>query len=233
MKAYALLGGPKELWPQNLPFVLTEAKRQGQLIVGVDRGLLYLSELGVRADLGVGDFDSLKPAELADLELKISDMRYSNPVKDLTDSELMARIVLRDYAADQLLVFGATGGRLDHFLVNLWQLLSPAVLPYAPRVKLIDRQNEIEFFLPGKHQIKAKAHYSYFGVASLMAVDNLSITGARYQLHHFSAAYPRVFSSNEFLAGKPFCHLSFARGVVAVILAKDLKRFDNVTPKEN
>ena len=38
MRAYALLGGPTDLWPQNIKEQLLEAKRNHELIFGVDRG---------------------------------------------------------------------------------------------------------------------------------------------------------------------------------------------------
>ena len=89
MRAYALLGGPTDLWPQDIKAQLLEAKRNHELIFGVDRGALFLEELGITPDVAIGDFDSLQDNDLARIEKSVTDIRYSNPVKDLTDSELM------------------------------------------------------------------------------------------------------------------------------------------------
>lgn len=225
MKAYALLGGPQQLWPPKIEALFAKAQADKQLLVGVDRGLLYLTEMGLSPDVGVGDFDSLTPRELGKLEKSVPDLRYSNPVKDLTDSELMLRLVFQDYGVDQVYLFGATGGRLDHFLVNLFMLLKPAVRQFAPRVIMIDQQNRFEFFLPGRHQVAAQPHYKYFAVAALTGVHDLNIGAARYNLQHFSAAGPQIFSSNEFRQGSSCFRLSFAKGLVAVIFSKDLAKF--------
>ena len=60
MEAYALLGGPTDLWPVNIKEILKDARKTNNLIVGVDRGSLYLEELGITPDVALGDFDSLK-----------------------------------------------------------------------------------------------------------------------------------------------------------------------------
>lgn len=56
MKAYALLGGPTDLWPKDIKEKLANA----DLIIGVDRGALFLEELGIIPDVAVGDYDSLQ-----------------------------------------------------------------------------------------------------------------------------------------------------------------------------
>ena len=111
----------------------------------------------------------------------------------------MLQTVFNDYHADKLTILGATGGRLDHFLINLLMLLNPAVNQFAPKVELSDKQNSIEFFNPGMHVIERKEEYPYIGFALLSATEDFNIIGARYDLKNYSGKYPRVFSSNEFL----------------------------------
>lgn len=226
MKAYALLGGPTDLWPQNTKAVLKNAK--DDLVIGVDRGALFLEEMGVLPDLALGDFDSLKKNDLAWIENSVPDIRYSNPVKDWTDSELMLQTAFNDYGVDQLTIFGATGGRLDHFLVNLFMMLNPAVRSFAEKVVLVDKQNSICFFNAGKHIISKKEDYPYIGFASLSAVQDFNIKGARYELKEYSSDYPRVFSSNEFLPTSKTFEISFKKGLVAAIYSKDIDRFHNL-----
>ena len=79
MDACALLGGPKENWPADLKERLAAAKAAGQFLVGVDRGALFMLEMGLAPDLAVGDFDSLKPHELSWVEGVVPDIRYSVP----------------------------------------------------------------------------------------------------------------------------------------------------------
>ncbi|TSO26508.1 thiamine diphosphokinase [Lactobacillus sp. LL6] len=224
MKATALLGGPKEEWPDDLVSQLQAA----DIVLGVDRGALLLQELGIIPDVAIGDFDSLKKKELQQLETLVPDIRYSNPVKDLTDSELMLQIAFEDYQIDELNIFGATGGRIDHFLVNLLMILNPQINLFASRIRIIDKQNYIRFYCPGSFEISKIKQYPYFGVMTLTEIQNLNISGARYDLANYNGKYPRVFSSNEFLPNKDNFNLSFKNGTVAVILSKDIDRFYNI-----
>lgn len=228
MKAYALLGGPAGQWPTKIATVFHRAQERGALIVGVDRGCLFLKELGLSPNLGIGDFDSLHPREESQIEQVIPDVRYSTPIKDWTDSELMLHAVFHDYHVSALYLFGATGGRLDHFLVNLLTFARPRLRSLAPKVHLIDKQNWIDFYRPGKKIIAAKKAYLYVGLVNLMAVKDLNIIGAKYSLRHFSSMYPRAFASNEFRSGSDNFELTFQKGLVAVIYSRDLNRFANV-----
>ncbi|WEV70333.1 thiamine diphosphokinase [Lactobacillus sp. ESL0785] len=228
MKAIALLGGPEAEWPRSIKQILSRANKNRDLLIGVDRGSLLLEELGFTPDLAIGDFDSLQATELKQITTSVSDVRYSLPEKDYTDTELMIRAAFNDYHVDSLLLLGATGGRLDHFLVNLLMMLNPAVNQYAERVQLLDQQNLINFYNPGEHDVQKQQDYTYFGVATLTAVKNLRITHAKYKLAHYNNTIPVSFGSNEFLPHEKFFKLAFTAGTVAVIQAKDLDRFQNI-----
>ena len=228
MKSYALLGAPKQLWPDDLKQQFLIANRTGDLVIGVDRGALLLQEMGIKVDVAEGDFDSLQKNELAEIEKKIADIRYSNPEKDWTDAELVIRCAFLDYRVSHLTLFGATGGRLDHFLSNLFMVLKPEFNQFAEKITLIDQQNLISFYNAGKHLVKRQLGYEYFGVVNLTKVLNLNINGAKYNLANFSSANPVSFSSNEFLPEKDAFELSFKRGVVAVVQSKDINRFQNI-----
>lgn len=228
MRAYALLGGPENVWPADIQKRLNKEKKVGSLLIGVDRGSLLLEEMGLVPDLAIGDFDSLRPEELSKIEANVHDIRYSNPIKDWTDSELMIRAAFIDYHVDQLTILGATGGRIDHFLVNLFMLLNPAVRCYAEKISLVDCQNKIIFLDHGQHLVQRQGEYPYFGVACLEKTENLNILDARYELHGFSTAYPRIFASNEFKKGNNRFHLNLSSGMAAVIFSKDINRFHNI-----
>ncbi len=232
MKACALLGGPKSAWPDDLRQQLQAAQAAGNLLIGVDRGSLLLLELGLVPDLALGDFDSLQAAELRQVTSQVPDIRYSNPVKDDTDSEVMIKAAFCDYQVSQLTLFGATGGRLDHALVNLLTVLQPDFRPWARHIAICDRQNLIHFYTPGVWTVSA-AGYPYFGVANLLAVKGLTISGARYSLTRYQGDYPRMFASNEFLPDQPTFQLQLKAGLVAVIYSRDLVRFDHVNKKKS
>ena len=87
----------------------------GDLVIAVDGGLLHAQRLGVRADLAVGDFDSLGYVPQG-----IPVFRHP-VIKDDTDMMLAVRLGLeRGYR--RFLIYGGLGGRLDHTLANLQTL---------------------------------------------------------------------------------------------------------------
>lgn len=227
MKGLALLGAPKAQWPCDIKKQITTIKQIAGLLIGVDRGSLLLEELGFIPDLAVGDFDSLQKFELAKIQQNVADIRYSVPEKDLTDTELMLRYAFENYHLDHLTVIGATGGRLDHFLTNLFMLLKPEFNRYAEKIKFLDLQNSFKFYKSGTHVIKKEKDYTYFGVVPLAAVQDLNIIGAKYDLQNYSTKIPVSLSSNEFLSGKNHFKLSFKTGIVAVIQSKDVDRYQN------
>lgn len=58
---------------------------------------------------------------------------------------MMLGIAFGDYKIDQLKVYGATGGRLDHAAINAFGILNPDLRKYANQLTLIDKQNLIFF----------------------------------------------------------------------------------------
>lgn len=143
-----LVGGPTSEWPEQL----TAGKVSGDWI-GVDRGTLRLLNMGVTPLVAIGDFDSLSADELKRVKTAIGDIRQAIPEKDETDTELAVTVALKEYQYDRLDIYGATGGRLDHFLANLWLVLKPRYRDFAPQIRFIDRTNTITFFLPGDYII--------------------------------------------------------------------------------
>ncbi len=96
------------------------APKEGDLVIAADGGYEALISHGVRCDLLIGDFDSLR-----ELPEGIKTVRY--PVeKDDTDSFLAYKLgVLRGY--EKFEIYGGVGGRADHTYANL------CLLHYAAR----------------------------------------------------------------------------------------------------
>lgn len=83
-----------------------------EFVIAVDAGFAHLEALGVAPDMAVGDFDSLGYVP------KCRRVSRHPAKKDKSDMELaLEKAVSWDY--DDLVVYGALGGRLDHTLANL------------------------------------------------------------------------------------------------------------------
>src|SRR5690242_16479181 len=95
------------------------------MYVAADSGLHAAHELGIRADVVVGDMDSVDPAQLEAAMAAGAVIERHRAEKDFTDLELALRVAERAGATD-LLVVGGAGGRLDHLLANQLLLASDA-----------------------------------------------------------------------------------------------------------
>ena len=91
-------------------------ERNGSMVIAADGGLRYLKEQGVKADLVVGDFDSLGYVPQGEEIVR-------HPVeKDDTDTMLAVKLGLeRGYR--KFVLYGCVGGRLDHTYANLQTLV--------------------------------------------------------------------------------------------------------------
>lgn len=96
-------------------------------VIAADGGLVRARSLGLRADLLVGDLDSLSPSLAAAAEAEGIAIQRAMVAKDESDAELALLEAVRR-GATRVTVLGAFGGpRLDHTLANLWLLAHPAL----------------------------------------------------------------------------------------------------------
>ncbi|MCI1985640.1 MAG: thiamine diphosphokinase [Lactobacillus sp.] len=208
-----LVGGPKVLYPNDwvqLPGVWG----------GVDRGALHLLQAGITPAFAVGDFDSLTVAERTEVAQRIHQRHTAPAEKDETDTEMGVRLAFERYAATRVVLIGATGGRLDHLLANLFLPTQPRFSAYTNQIELRDAQNWVRFFQPGVHTITPVTQYPYLGIVPLTAVVRLTISGAKYPLRDWSSQSPFSWASNEFVGDRPVA-VSWQQGVVAVIYSRD------------
>lgn len=210
-----LIGGPVSEWPAAL--------QAGELTgpwVAADRGALRLLQLGVVPELVAGDFDSLAPTERNLVEQQVHKIVAVRPEKDETDTELLLRLLSEDETIDEIEIYGATGGRLDQLLSNIWIFTQLRFRDLVAKIKLIDRSNVVSFYLPGIHAIERLPEMTYLGFINLTAVENLTLLDEKYALQSWSSTTPFSWSSNEFTA--KINHFSFDSGIVAVIQSRDL-----------
>lgn len=161
MRAVIVAAGPVEDIPSLTPFI-----EENTVVIAVDGGVATLVQQGLAFDLAIGDFDSLgytpegaviHPAE-----------------KDETDLELALRHVSEQYEVTDVLIFGATGGRLDMTLQNVY------LLKQFPAARLVTKREEVRFLQEGHDQIKAD-QYHYLSFIPLVPT-RLTLRGVKYPL---------------------------------------------------
>ena len=178
-----------------LPILQSE---ETEFIIGVDKGLQFLYENGIKPDYIVGDFDSV-PREIVEYYRTEENVpiREFNPVKDASDTEIALRLCL-GLRRKEIYILGGTGNRIDHLWANI-QCLNIA-LAAGSEAMILDSHNRIRILEHGITLTRAEAFGKYFSVFPLeLPVEDFSISGAKYPLqNHLLSAGDSLCVSNEF-----------------------------------
>ena len=137
--------------------------RDHDAYVGVDGGCLKLLEQGLPLDMAVGDFDSVSETDLNNIKAQAKQVVQSVPEKNDTDLELTLKAVFDAYPDAAVTVYGAFGGRLDHFLSNIFLPTDPDLAPYMQQIQLVDGRNRLLYRPAGCHEILPDPAMSYVG----------------------------------------------------------------------
>ena len=184
-------------------------------VIAADGGFNYVSEKCIRADLILGDFDSVKGEVRSD----DSEIIRLNPVKDETDT-LSAVIKGMEKGYRIFHIYGGTGGRTDHTIANIQTLTMLA-------------QKGMQGFLFGEKEVMTVIRNSTIsfdkdasGYISVFTLDTVSHgvyeKGLKYELDNYTMdnSYP-IGVSNEF-TGKE-SSVSVKDGTLLIICPKNIK----------
>ena len=207
VKIVVVAGGDSSLLPKNQDIYL-----------GVDGGCLKLLEQGLPLDIAVGDFDSISEVDFRKIQAQAKQVVQSVPEKNDTDLELALKTVFEDYPDATVTVYGAFGGRLDHFLSNIFLPTDPDLAPYMEQIQLVDEQNRLVFRPAGSHEIQPDPTMTYVGFMPV-GEGRLEITGAKYPLHAENYFLKAMYGSNEFL--DQAIQVSLDRGYLIIVYSKD------------
>ncbi|MBO6107848.1 MAG: thiamine diphosphokinase [Eubacterium sp.] len=182
------------------------------LVIAADGGFDYLEEIGLRADIVLGDFDSV-----ISYDLPSDAMRYPRD-KDDTDMSLAVKLGLsKGYT--EFVIYGGLGGRLDHTIANIQLLI------------YLSKNNASGTLYAGDYAVKAVnggsivlGKDSSFNVAgnicSVFSLDrhchNVTIQGLKYEVtgEDWYNHIPKGVS-NEFTGRRAV--ISCTKGSIAVL----------------
>ena len=108
--------------PERVGALLAMA-HEDRIVIAADSGAAHALALGLVIDVAVGDFDSLDPEFLRQIEERGTEVRRHPVAKDATDLELALDVAL-GAGAERIVVIGGYGGRFDHLLANALVLAS-------------------------------------------------------------------------------------------------------------
>lgn len=194
-------------------------KSKYDYLIAVDHGLDYCEAISLIPDMIVGDFDSARAPFLEEYENKGVIIRQFQPEKDDTDTEIAIRECIK-LGAD-MDILGGTGGRIDHLLANIHNLLIALETNYEARI--IDESNII-YLKNTSFQIKQEECVGkYISFIPLFGVvENLKLKGFKYPLNGYDlkpGASRCVSNELISMAGE----VTFDSGCVIVINSLDVK----------
>ncbi|UOQ43099.1 thiamine diphosphokinase [Halobacillus salinarum] len=167
----------------------------------------------------IGDFDSVSEASFKIIQANAQQTLVYPNEKDETDLELAVEQALM-YKPEKILLFGVTGGRMDHALANV-QLLYPLMKKGVP-ARIIDVQNQLELVEAGTHKLEADEEYPYVSFLPVsLEVHQLTLEGFYYPLTDAYLPYGSTLCISNRLIGDPGT-FSFYSGILLVIRSKDL-----------
>jgi thiamine pyrophosphokinase len=211
MRAIVVSGGYKPSKELLLSYIKKE-----DIIIGVDKGCDCLYNYGIKPNIILGDFDSAKKEVVESFKANGSEIITFNAEKDYTDTDLGYEKA-KEQGADEILLFGVTGSRVDHMLGNVGILLK--ALKEKVKTEIIDEHNRI-FLIDKEISLKGKYGETISFHALSEVVKNINIRGAKYKLVNYDMTLlePRAIC-NEFLNSD--ITISFDSGIIMVIFPVD------------
>jgi thiamine pyrophosphokinase len=124
-----------------------DALEGAALVVAADGGAACAERLGLRADLVVGDGDSLDPDALERLARSGVPFEPVRPDKDQSDLELAVREALSRGATEVVILAALQGERVEHSVANLLLLALPELVQVD--VRLVDERSTVRLLSAG------------------------------------------------------------------------------------
>lgn len=194
-------------------------QEQFDKVIAVDAGLESVKALGLEPDMIVGDFDTVKPEVLGYYRQKEHIVWDTHqPEKDETDTEL-ALMKAQATGCTQVVVLGATGGRLDHMLGNI-HLLFPC-LQKGIEAYILDGQNRV-YLIDREHVFRRRDLWGkYISFLPLTEqVNGITLTGFKYPLCHKDIEIGTSLCVSNELAREEGT-ITFTDGVLIVVESHD------------
>lgn len=195
-------------------------------VVCADSGLDAAFRLKIPVDFFLGDFDSVAPDVLEIYKEhrqegigKAEWIQYPRK-KDATDTHLVLDWIV-EKGADEIVLLGATGGRLDHFLSNLNLLMVP--LTHGIHATIVDPQNRIYLIDRDTVIRRETAFGKYISLQPLTSqVTGITLRGFCYPLDDFTMAIGSSRGvSNELAEDAAEAWVHLRDGVLVIIESKD------------
>lgn len=184
-------------------------------VIAADGGTRYLYQLDHPPQAIIGDMDSLSEEMRRWLEANQTIFVTHPPAKDETDLELALLYAVAHYP-DDLLLFGALGGRLDQTLANILLLTHPRL--HGRTVKLLTRREQA-WLITDTSQIQGQAGDTVSLIPLGGDVRVRSTSGLEWSLHDETLAFGLARGVSNVMTGETAV-VTVAGGTLLCIHAK-------------
>lgn len=191
--------------------------RPNDLLVGADRGALFLVRNGFEPDLALGDFDSVTAEELEEIRRNSKSFLDCDPVhKDWTDTEMAFNWAM-EQKPSEIMLLGALGTRLDHSLANVHLLRRG--LQRGIRCSILDAHNYVT--LIDRFAMVANRGFAHVSLLPLsLEVRGITLHGFQYPLQRAALTLGQSLGISNVLVADPGM-IEVEEGLLLVIQSKD------------
>lgn len=148
------------------------------LVIAADSGAENAAAAGLSVDVLVGDLDSITKQTLDEVIGGGTSIEAHHPDKDATDLELALATAL-DRGADEIVVVGGGGRRLDHLLGNVAVVASRALRHVPVRWEL---ERETAYVVHRRRAIPVAAGSTFSLIPIAGDARGVTLTGSKWNL---------------------------------------------------
>jgi thiamine pyrophosphokinase len=209
-RAIVLTNGPFED-PATIRSRLDEWTQD--IVIAADGGSLHAETLGLPLHAVIGDLDSVGEERAAAFSAQSIQIQRSPSEKDETDLEL-ALLYGAEQGADEMIILGAFGGRLDMSLANLLLLTHPRLEHI--HIEIWNGNQTAWIIRPPGEEIQGKENDTVSLIPLNGEVKGVTTRNLAYPLHDealpagFSRGVSNILTSNT-------ASVSFKEGTLLVV----------------
>ena len=193
-RAVVFVNGVVENYGWIEPFL-----KPNDILIAVDGGYRHMKALNLIPHLLIGDLDSVDEQDVKRLSALGVEIHKYPQEKDETDLEIVF-LTARERGYSTLRVIGAFGGRMDHWLANLFALTHPA---YAQMDICYEDDQETAFIIRSEGVVNGNPGDLLSLIPMGGAVTGVRTEGLKYPLRDETLyAHLSRGVSNEFLGGQ-------------------------------
>ena len=207
--AHVLAGG------EALPPPILLGLGSADLVIAADSGAENAAAAGLFVDILVGDLDSITKQTLDAVIDGGTSIEAHHPDKDATDLELALTTAL-ELGADEIVVVGGGGRRLDHLLGNVAVIASPA-LRHVP--VLWEMEHQTAYVVHHRRTIPVATGSTFSVIPIGGDAHGVTVTGSKWNLTDATLDADASLGISNVAMG-PAIDVEVRKGILLVISVK-------------